>query len=242
MQDSTASTHVFQPSAVLSAESDQTDPRQTPVKKRKKTKLRSAWISFVGRIVAHLVGAVATVMVGLQLMQSYLPPSQPLGAASTVAAPASTTPRVRTDGVTVLAILALQNFSGDPTQDVFAEGLTEALTAGLAQVPALQVTSRTSSVYVRGQGGLLPAMAQQLGADLVLEGSIVRAAARVRVTAQLIDARKDTHVWTRVYERTNPDVLELYSGLSAAIVKDVRNAIVHVAPTRARASVAEPGK
>ena len=121
-------------------------------KKKKKAKVRSAWISFIGRIVAQLFGAVATVMLGLQVVQNYLPPPQPavdpaaaVGEAMPVVTPA------RRDGVKTLAVLPVANYSGDSRHDAFSDGLTEALIAELAQVPGLQVTSRTSSMHFRDQ-------------------------------------------------------------------------------------------
>ena len=193
-----------------------------PDKKKKKAKVRSAWISFIGRIVAQLFGAVATVMLGLQVVQNYLPPPQPavdpaaVGEAMPVVAPA------RRDGVKTLAVLPVANYSGDSRHDAFSDGLTEALIAELARVPGLHVTSRTSSMHFRDQRGLLPSIARQLGVDLVLEASVVRVDGRTRITAQLIDALTDLHILARRYDFEESDVLALHAAVAKAVVRDVR--------------------
>ena len=192
-------------------------------KKKKKAKVRSAWISFIGRIVAQLFGAVATVMLGLQVVQNYLPPPQPavdpaaaVGESMPVVAPA------RRDGVKTLAVLPVANYSGESRHDAFSDGLTEALIAELAQVPGLQVTSRTSSMHFRDQRGLLPSIARQLGVDLVLEASVVRTDGRTRITAQLIDALTDLHILARRYDFVESDLLALHAAVARAVVRDVR--------------------
>lgn len=176
---------------------------------------------------AQLFGAVATVFLGFQVVQSYLPrpptTNPPAAAADHPVTPLGPS---RAAGVRALAVLPLANYSGDPRYDAFSDGLTEELIARFALVPGLQVTSRTSSMHVRKQGGLLPLIARQLGVDFVVEGSIVTAGERIRVTAQLIDAASDLHIWTRVYEPERGDVLALHSAVASAIVRDVRAAVL----------------
>jgi TolB-like protein len=201
-------------------------------KKKKKAKVRSAWISFIGRIVAQLFGAVATVMLGLQVVQRYIPPAAeqdrtPTGQTVPVVAP------VRPPGLTVLAVLPVANYSNDPAQDAFTDGLTEALIAELAVVPGLSVTSRTSSMHFRAQRGLLPSIARELGVDIVLEASVVRVDGRTRVIAQLIDASTDLHIMARRYEFADDDVLTLHSAVAGAVVRDVRTAGIGLNADRA---------
>ena len=209
-----------------------------PDKKKKKAKVRSAWISFIGRIVAQLFGAVATVMLGLQVVQNYLPPPQPavdpaaVGEAMPVVTPA------RRPGVKTLAVLPVANYSGESRHDAFSDGLTEALIAELAQVPGLQVTSRTSSMHFRDQRGLLPSIARQLGVDLVLEASVVRADGRIQITAQLIDASTDLHVMARRYEFAEGGVLDFHRAAAGAVVRDMRS--VGIGVNADRASNADP--
>jgi TolB-like protein len=192
-------------------------------RQKKKAKVRSAWISFVGRIVAQLFGAVATVMLGLQVVQRYLPVLVEQGGPGIEASRQPVGP-VRPPGMTVLAVLPVANYSNDPGQDAFTDGLTEALTSELALIPGLAVTSRTSSMHFRDERGLLPTIARQLGVDLVLEASVVRAGGRTRVAAQLIDGATDLHIMARCYELTGDDVLALHSALSKAVARDVRAA------------------
>jgi hypothetical protein len=87
--------------------------------------------------------------------------------------------------------------------------MTDALIADLAQIDGLRVISRTSSMQYKGQQKGLPEVAQELGVDFIVEGSVMRAGDRVRVTAQLIDARRDAHVWAHNYDHTVRDVLTL---------------------------------
>jgi TolB-like protein/Tfp pilus assembly protein PilF len=121
-----------------------------------------------------------------------------------------------------IAVLPMQNFSGNPTQDYFADGFTEELVTELAQVRSLRVISRTSTMLYKGSRKTLPEIARELHATYILEGSVARDGARVRVTAQLIDARTDTHVAARTYDADLKDVLDIQSQLSRAIAEDVR--------------------
>lgn len=198
-------------------------------KKKKKAKVRSAWISFLGRILAQLCGAVATVVLGLQLVRGYFPPppdGSPAAVAAQAADPVAGPPRP--GGMKVLAVLPVRNFSGDQQDDAFSDGLTETLIAELARTPGLRVTSRTSSMHFRDKAGLLPAIARQLGVDLVIESSVVSAEGRRRITVQLIDALTDLHVRVWQYESADRDVLALQSTVAAAVVREVRAADIGV--------------
>lgn len=191
-------------------------------KKKKKSKVRSAWISFIGRILAQLCGAIATVVLGLQLVRGYFPDQPPGDAAGLPAVKAE--PVVmpqRHGGAKVLAVLPVTNYSGAAQHDAFSDGLTEALIAELAQTPGLQVTSRTSSMHFREKGGLLPSIARQLGVDVVLETSVVKAEGRTRMTVQLIDAATDLHIWVRRYDSAERDFIALHAALAQAVVRDV---------------------
>ena len=198
-------------------------------KKKKKSKVRSAWISFIGRILAQLCGAIATVVLGLQLVRGYFPdqPQGDIAGPPAVAAEPVVAPQ-RHGGAKVLAVLPVTNYSGAAQHDAFSDGLTEALIAELAQSPGLQVTSRTSSMHFRERGGLLPSIARQLGVDVVLETSVVKAEGRTRMTVQLIDAATDLHIWVRRYDSAEQDVIALHATLAEAVVRDVRAAGIGV--------------
>jgi len=121
-----------------------------------------------------------------------------------------------------LAVLPLANLSGDPEQDYFADGMTEELITTLSQISALRVISRTSVMLCKGSKKPLPQIARELGADAVIEGSVLRAGERVRITAQLIEAATDRHLWAESYERDMRDVLGLQSEMANTIASKVQ--------------------
>jgi TolB-like protein/class 3 adenylate cyclase/Tfp pilus assembly protein PilF len=130
-----------------------------------------------------------------------------------------------------LAVLPLDNLSGDPGQAYFADGMTEALIADLARVPGLRVISRTSSMAYRNSGKTLPDIARELNVDAVVEGSVLRVGDRVRITTQLISADSDDHLWSDSYERGLEDVLALQSEVAKAIAGEIE---LKLAPAQAR--------
>jgi TolB-like protein/DNA-binding winged helix-turn-helix (wHTH) protein/Tfp pilus assembly protein PilF len=121
-----------------------------------------------------------------------------------------------------IAVLPLENLSGDPNQEYFADGLTDALITDLARIPALKVVSRTSIMQYKGVRKPLPLIARELGADAIVEGTVARSGDRVRVTAQLIDASKDRHLWADAYERNLLDVLSLENDIANDIAGQIR--------------------
>jgi TolB-like protein/Flp pilus assembly protein TadD len=124
-----------------------------------------------------------------------------------------------------IAVLPLQNLSGDPRQDYFADSMTEELIADLGQVSASRVISRTSTMTYKGTTKTLPQIARELGVDTVVEGSVLRRANQVRITAQLIDARTDHHLWARSYVRNLNDVLTLQDEVARTIADQIRIAV-----------------
>jgi serine/threonine protein kinase/Flp pilus assembly protein TadD len=121
-----------------------------------------------------------------------------------------------------IAVLPLANLSGDPAQEYFCDGMTDALIAGLAQIKALKVISRTSVMQYKEARKPLPQIAKELGVEGIVEGSVMRSGNRVRITAQLIDARQDRHLWANNYEREMTDVLALQSEVVRAIAGEIR--------------------
>jgi TolB-like protein/Flp pilus assembly protein TadD len=121
-----------------------------------------------------------------------------------------------------LAVLPLENFSRDPDQDYFADGMTEALITDLSKISALQVISRTSVMQYKGSKKLLPAIAKELQVDAVIEGSVEKAGDRVRITAQLIEAANDKHLWAESYDRDMRDVLSLQDEVARRIADQVQ--------------------
>jgi TolB-like protein/predicted Zn-dependent protease len=131
-----------------------------------------------------------------------------------------------------IAVLPLQNLSGDPRQDYFADSMTEELIAALGQVSASRVISRTSAMTYKGTTKTLPQIARELGVDTVVEGSVLRQGNQVRITAQLIDAKTDHHLWARSYVRDLNDVLTLQAEVARTIADQIR--IVVTPEERAR--------
>lgn len=121
-----------------------------------------------------------------------------------------------------LAVLPLQNLSGDPGQDYFADGITDELTTDLAKIDSLRVISRSSTLQYAEHRKAAPQIARELNVDSVLEGSVVRVGNKVRVTAQLIDARRDAHLWAQSYERDLGEILDLQDTVARDIASQVR--------------------
>jgi len=121
-----------------------------------------------------------------------------------------------------LAVLPLQNLSGDPSQDYFADAMTDELITSLAKVGSLRVTSRTTVSLYKHTSKTLPEIARELKVDGIVEGSVVRSGQRVRVTAQLIRASADQHLWAETYDRDVGDSLQLQSEVARAITQQVR--------------------
>jgi TolB-like protein len=191
---------------------------------KKKDKVRSAWISFVGRILSQAIGATTAIALGLMFVQRQQASSaaEDHQAAAAVSAPtmAHITPDARS-----LAVLPFQNFSGDSAADYVADGMTEALISTLSQNPRLRVVSRTSSMPYKQGGKSLRQIADELGVRWIVEGSYIRSDGRIRVTAQLIDATTDHHRWARSYDRKQADMLSVQADVATAIARDVGGAL-----------------
>src|SRR5260370_3020647 len=121
-----------------------------------------------------------------------------------------------------IAVLPLENLSGDPDQEYFAEGMTEALTTELAQISVLKVISHTSVVQYKGTKKSLPQIAQELSVDAVVEGAVQRSGDKVEITVQLIHARSARHLWAKSYERSLRDVLELQGEVTHSITDEIQ--------------------
>lgn len=121
-----------------------------------------------------------------------------------------------------LAVLPLDNLSNDPSQEFFVEGMHDALISELARIGALRIISRTSMMKYKDHGKAIPEISRELDVDAVVEGSVLRAANRVRITAQLIEASSDQHLWSRTYERDLKDVLSLQSEVAREIAREIR--------------------
>jgi TolB-like protein/DNA-binding winged helix-turn-helix (wHTH) protein/Tfp pilus assembly protein PilF len=121
-----------------------------------------------------------------------------------------------------IAVLPLENLSGRPEEVYLADGLTDALITELARFRGLRVISRTSVLQYRNRPKPVAEVARELGVETLVEGSVVRQGDRVRVTAQLIDARRDRHLWAETYDRDVRDVLRLQAEVAANVARRVR--------------------
>ncbi len=173
--------------------------RPTPPERRQRPQMRGLLIA--GGI-AILAGAVAYF--------GFLHP--PWGARGSAGAP-----QIRS-----IAVLPLDNYSGDPSQDYFAEGMTDALTADLARISQIRVISRGSAMqFGGGNRPSTPEIANVLDVDAIVEGSVNRSGERVLITVQLVDARADRHMWADSFERSSKDVLALQRDMASAIARAI---------------------
>jgi TolB-like protein/Tfp pilus assembly protein PilF len=125
-----------------------------------------------------------------------------------------------------IAVLPLENLSGDPEQEYFVAGMHEELIGSLARIgTGLRVISRTSAVQIAREGKTIPEIAAQLGVDSVIEGSAMREGDEVRVTVQLIDARDDSHLWAESYDREFSSALALTREISRSVAEQIRLAL-----------------
>lgn len=121
-------------------------------------------------------------------------------------------------GNSSIAVLPMQNVSPDPENEYFSDGLTDELINALGTLPGLHVVSRTSVFSFKGKQQNIREIGKSLDVDLILEGSVRRSGARIRVTMQLTDVRKGFHIWSSRFDRENPDVFELQDELATAVV------------------------
>jgi serine/threonine-protein kinase len=124
--------------------------------------------------------------------------------------------------ITSVAVLPFQNLSADPEQEYFSDGMTDALIAELSKIKALRVISRTSVMRFKKSEKSLPEIAKQLSVDAVVEGSIQRIRDEVRVTAQLVRAAPEKHLWANTYMRSFENILSLESDMAHEIAREIR--------------------
>ena len=189
--------------ALRSITTDHAVPGRQPADEKTMRKTNPLWA--VAVVSLFVLGAVAA-MFGLGVFDG--PASNPEGAP-----------------IRSIAVLPLENLSGDPGQEFFVDGMTDALIANLAKIRALRVISRTSVMRFKGTTTPLPEIAAELNVDAVVEGSVVRSGDRVRVTAQLIDAETDQHLWAENYERDLTDILSLQGEVARAIAREIQVAL-----------------
>lgn len=160
----------------------------------------------MGLIAAGAVAVVIAFVVAFLLSRS--PPQTPVEAGR---------PQIRS-----LAVLPLDNLTGDPEQEFFVDGMTEALITDLSKIGSLKVISRTSAMQYKDVQKPLPEIGRELNVEGIVEGSVQRAGNRVRISAQLVETATDQHVWAESYERNVEDVFALQSEVAKAIAREIQ--------------------
>ena len=121
-----------------------------------------------------------------------------------------------------IAVLAFTNMSGDPEQEYFSDGISEELLNLLVKIPELRVTSLSSAFSYKGKGIDIPTIAAELNVAHILEGSVRKVGNQVRITAQLIEAESDTHIWSETYDRTFDDIFAIQDEIAARVVEQLK--------------------
>jgi TolB-like protein/DNA-binding winged helix-turn-helix (wHTH) protein len=170
---------------------------------RETPRLRAERPRFV--LVSGLAGCIALLILSGWLLRRHLRASPPIRS---------------------LAVLPLENLSGDPSQDYFADGMTDELITELARIQDLRVVSRTSVMQVKGSHKSLQEIARELDVDAVVEGSILRSGEKVRIIAQLIDARSDRHLWAHTFEGQSSDIVSLQDSVAEEIALQAKVVLV----------------
>jgi len=185
-------------------------PRRAPLKRR--------WIAVA---VAGAVFVIAAVLVALNAggLRDRLLTALALRSAGI--------PRIES-----IAVLPLQNLSRDPEQEYFADGLTDMLIGDLGQMGTLRVISHTSVMQYKGTKKSLPEIARELNVDAAVEGTVLRAGGRIRISTQLLLARTDTHLWSGVYERDFQDVIKLERQAALAMAHEITGRLTAAQATR----------
>ncbi len=180
--------------------------------------------------VAFLGLTFATVAaVGWWMVRWTLTEEVPVGGTPTAAVPVSA---AAATPISSLAVLPLQDFSEERGQEYFAAGMHEALVYELSQIEALRVVSRTTVARYAGTTMSMPEIAEELSVQGIVEGSVLRAGNRVRITVQLIHGATDTHLWSSSYERELQDIIALQSEVAQAIAREIRTELTPEEETR----------
>lgn len=157
---------------------------------------------FTGRHIGFVFGSVIIILAALVLARLFLFPE-------------------KSEAIDSIAVKPLENLSGDPDQEYFVDGMTEALIAEIAKIGTIKVISRTSVMRYKDTDKSLPEIANELDVDAIVEGSVMQAGDRVRITAQLIEADEDRHLWAEHYERDLQDILALQREVAHAIASEI---------------------
>jgi len=190
-----------------------------------------------GRKLDYLVIGVMAAVIGLLLLDRFvLLPRQAARAAASVAPGAPASPAAAQPATepapaqASIAVLPFVNMSDEKSNEFFSDGISEELLNLLAKIPQLQVTARTSSFAFKGKEIGITEVARQLHVAHVLEGSVRKSGNAVRITAQLINAATDTHLWSQTYDRKLDDIFAIQDDIAADVVKQLKVTLLGAAP------------
>jgi TolB-like protein/DNA-binding winged helix-turn-helix (wHTH) protein/Tfp pilus assembly protein PilF len=138
----------------------------------------------------------------------------------------------RASRIESVAVLPLENLSGDPSQEYFADGMTDELITQLAQIGGVRVISRTTAMQYKGTRKSVPEIGRELHVDGIVEGTVFRSGEQVRISAQLVDTSTDQHVWAQSYERDLRDVLALQKEVAGGVARQIRAKVLPGGPPR----------
>ncbi len=198
----------LEPVEVLSETAAGLEPSGGALRQASNERGTSAWPSRLRRLT--FVTALTAVLLAVLLVFN-------LGKLRTKVFSAEPMPRIQS-----IAVLPFENLTGDATQEYLVDGMTDELTTRLAQISSWKVISRTSAMQYKATKKLLPQIARDLNVDAVVEGSVARSGKRVRITAQLIQATNDRHLWANSYEQDLGDILSLQGEVARDIADRVR--------------------
>lgn len=182
------------------------------LKRSEEVDAETSQTSETGRKIEHIALGLMTVAVILLLWNGYFSNGEQNISTGTSSESA----------LNSIAVLPFVNMSTDPEQEFFSDGISEEILNVLAKIPGLHVTSRSSAFSFKGKDITIPDVAEQLGVSTVLEGSVRKAGTRVRITAQLIQADGDKHLWSETYDRELDDIFAIQDEISTAIVDQLR--------------------
>ena len=210
--------------------------------RRERTDGYDARVSLVARVVLLGVTLLIVLFVGWWTVRWTVPVEDEVTAGAGEEERGAVTPvSAEVGAIHSLAVLPFENYSQEGQQDWFSAGMHEALVAQLSQISSLRVVSRTSVMHYAGTTKTAPQIGRELRVDAIVEGSVLRADDRVRITVQLVHAATDRHIWSNSYERDLADVIELQAEVARAIAEEIEAEISPEVETRlASAAPADP--
>ena len=184
-----------------------------------------------GRKLDRVIMGVLALALGYFAVDKFvLAPQREQAATEAARAEGRTESLVKSYGEKSIAVLPFVNMSSDKDQEYFSDGISEELLNLLAKIPKLRVISRSSAFSFKGQNLEIPEIAKRLNVAHILEGSVRKAGNKVRITAQLIEARSDTHLWSNTWDRELDDIFAVQDEIAAAVVEQLKITLLGEAP------------